>query len=277
VVKQPSQKTFLIYNRAWSGTREYRLKLADLLVELGIDNNCKTSISFTDPELNIHYQSYNFKNNKWKPKHCLENYFSINNISSCYSAKFDLNDYACTDIEIVLETLFDDDRLHLTEKSLRPIACGQPFILAATVGSLEYLKSYGFKTYSNIWPETYDHIQDPVERMKELVAVLKQISDWDAETRLVKLQQAQEIADFNRQHFFSNNFLKLIFAELETNMDQAFLQLRQRNTSQRWLDVQEQLCKIAPQLEKSIIGHLSQENQDNIIAQALALNSKHTS
>ena len=31
--KKQSQKTFLIYNRAWTGTREYRLKFTDLLIE----------------------------------------------------------------------------------------------------------------------------------------------------------------------------------------------------------------------------------------------------
>jgi hypothetical protein len=34
--KKRIQKTFLIYNRAWSGTREYRLKFAELLIRVGI-------------------------------------------------------------------------------------------------------------------------------------------------------------------------------------------------------------------------------------------------
>ena len=277
VVKQPSEKIFLIYNRAWAGTREYRLQFADLLIQLGLDKHCKMNVNSIEPELQIHYNKYTFKNPIWKPSHLLENYFLPNTIPSCYSARFELDDYANTDIEVVLETLFDDDRLHLTEKSLRPIACGQPFILAGTHGSLKYLQSYGFKTYSDIWPETYDHIQDPLERLKEIIALLKQISEWSFEIRLQKLQQAQEIAEFNRQHFFSNNFLKLVTSELETNLDQAFLQLGQQNTSQFWLDCQERLWNMASELPRSMLNQLTPQDWNKIISQAVELNSKHTS
>jgi hypothetical protein len=277
VIKQPTQKTFLIYNRAWAGTREYRLRFTDLLIESGLDKHCKMNINSIEPELQIHYSDYIFKNTTWKPTRPLENYFLSNLTPSCYSAGFELNDYADTDLEVVLETLFDDDRLHLTEKSLRPIACGQPFILAGTHGSLEYLRSYGFKTYSDIWPETYNHIQDPLERMKEIIALLKQISEWSPETRLQKLQQAQEIAEFNRQHFFSNNFLKLVTSELETNLDRAFLQLAQKNTGQLWSTYLKYARSMSANLPRALLKEISQEDWDKIVAQAVELNLKHTS
>jgi hypothetical protein len=130
-------KRFLIYNRAWSGTREYRLTFAEHLIRLGLHNDCQTSVNPIEPELGIHYDSHKFKNPVWRPRTVLENFFPINTAQSHYSADFDIEDYEATDIEVVLETLFDDNRLHLTEKSLRPIACGQPFILASTHLSLE--------------------------------------------------------------------------------------------------------------------------------------------
>ena len=61
--KQQEMKTFLIYNRAWSGTREYRLKFADLLIDQGLVKNCLTTVGFTDNDL--HYQQHNFKNQIW--------------------------------------------------------------------------------------------------------------------------------------------------------------------------------------------------------------------
>ena len=158
-------KTFLIYNRAWAGTREYRLKFAELLIRLGLLEHCQTNVNPVDPELDIHYNSHKFKNPAWKPQIMLENYFSASFAHSNYSANFDIKDYETTDIEVVLETLFDDDRLHLTEKSLRPIACAQPFILAGTHNSLEYLRSYGFKTFGHIWDESYDLVEVPEERL----------------------------------------------------------------------------------------------------------------
>jgi hypothetical protein len=40
-----TSKTFLIYNRAWSNTREYRLRFAEFLIQLNLQDHCKTSIN----------------------------------------------------------------------------------------------------------------------------------------------------------------------------------------------------------------------------------------
>jgi len=231
-----SKKTFLIYNRAWSGSREYRLKFAELIIKLNLQNYCHTSISAIEPELGIHYSQHKFTNSVWRPIETLENYFPINTAESHYSADFDSDDYNSTDIEIVLETLFDDDRLHLTEKSLRPIACSQPFILAGTHGSLEYLRSYGFKTFDAIWDESYNLIEDPEQRLICITDLMKQITTWQPDDRLHKLKQAQIIADYNRRHFFSQEFFKLVTNELTSNLKLAIDELYSTNNYHTWID-----------------------------------------
>lgn len=230
------QKTFLIYNRAWSGTREYRLKFAEHLIRLGLPDSCQASINPVEPELGVHYDSHKFKNPVWRPGTVLENFFPINNTPSHYSADFDINDYEATDIEVVLETLFDDSRLHLTEKSLRPIACGQPFILAGTHGSLAYLRKYGFKTFGMIWDERYDECIDPEERLVRIADLMKQISNWGPWLREQKIAQARDIADYNRRHFFSQEFADLIIGELKTNLNAAFNELKQCNNYTAWVN-----------------------------------------
>jgi hypothetical protein len=207
VLKKQSKKTFLVYNRAWSGTREYRLRFAELLVQLNLQDSCQTSVNPVEPELGIHYDYHEFKNPAWRPQTVLEDYFPINGMPSHYSADFDAGDYNATDIEVVLETLFDDDRIHLTEKSLRPIAMAQPFVLAATAGSLGYLRSYGFKTFGSIWDESYDSIKDPEQRLYAITNLMAQIGNWGSPVREKKLTEAQSIADYNRQHFYSDEFL----------------------------------------------------------------------
>ena len=228
-------KKFLIYNRAWSGTREYRLKFLDLLLQLGLDHTCLTSVNPVEPELGIHYKLHKFKNPVWSPTTVLEDFFPISTAQSHYSADFDMDDYNSTDIEVVLETLFDDSRLHLTEKSLRPVACAQPFILAGTHGSLEYLRSYGFKTFGHIWDERYDLVEDPEERLIKIVALMQSIANWTSEQRANKLAQAQVIANYNRQHFFSKDFFDLIINELKTNLKLAFNELELCNNYQPWI------------------------------------------
>lgn len=234
------QKQFLIYNRAWSGSREYRLKFLENLVKANIIDHCKTSINPVEPELEIHYSKHEFINPIWKPSIVIEDFFSTSSAPSYYSADFDIADYKATDIEIILETLFDDDRLHLTEKSLRPIACAQPFILAGTQGSLEYLQSYGFKTFGHIWDECYDQETNPESRLITITNLMKKIAAWDLETRTNKMAQAQEIADYNKQHFFSKEFFNQITSELKNNLVTALDQIHSINTSKRYIDLRKQ-------------------------------------
>ena len=171
------------------------------------------------------YDSHRFKNSAWRPQTVLENHFPISQAYSHYSANFDIEDYESSDVEVVLETLFDDGRLHLTEKSLRPIAVGQPFILAGTQGSLEYLRSYGFKTFGDVWDESYDLVEDPAERLIQIAELMKYISTWLPHQRERNMAQAQAIADYNRQHFFSQEFFNQVTDELKTNLTSAFDQL----------------------------------------------------
>ena len=229
-----TSKKFLVYNRAWSGTREYRLRFADLLIEHHLVDHCLTFCNPTDD--GKHYETHTFQNPVWQPGHVLENYLAPSQADSRASADFDAQDYKSTQIEVVLETLFDDDRLHLTEKSLRPIACRQPFILAATHGSLQYLRDYGFKTFDSIWDETYDTIEDPYQRMQAIIKLMREITTWSDVHRRDNIQRMQQVADHNHNHFFSKRFSDLIINELRTNMTEAFDQIKKDPGFDKWLD-----------------------------------------
>jgi hypothetical protein len=140
-----------------------------------------------------------------------------NNSLPSASADYDVNDITSTAVSIVLETVADGDKIHLTEKTLRPIACAHPFILMAGPGSLAYLRSYGFRTFSDFWNEDYDQEPNTLKRMEMITRSMSQIqhlsqSDW------IKIN---EIAEYNKQHFFSEKFINQIVDELKTNLDYA--------------------------------------------------------
>jgi hypothetical protein len=220
---------FLIYNRAWTGTREYRLKFAELLINEKLDLNCKMGFSSTDTQ--VDYREHIFKN----PALSIDNkqiheHFFDNQTPSGASADYAANDYKSCAIEVVLETLFDDSRLHLTEKSLRPIACGQPFILAATAGSLEYLRRYGFKTFDGIIDESYDLIKDPVMRLNAIVKLMKDIAHMSADAKALMVQNLREIAKYNQERFFSDDFQTQIIQEFKTNLDAGMKIMYQNRT-----------------------------------------------
>lgn len=220
---------FLVYNRAWAGTREYRLKFAEMIVDANIVSKCDMKFAVTDNGYgfqNNHYTAYKFRNKQFEITTTLEKHFAPNLISSDASADYNSNDYKCSGIEVVLETLFDDSRLHLTEKSLRPIACNKPFILAATQGSLAYLRSYGFRTFDKLWDESYDLIEDPLLRLEAIVKLMKNISELSLSQKQQLWVDCNAICEYNRLKFFSREFFNSVVDEYKTNIHQAIEQAK---------------------------------------------------
>jgi hypothetical protein len=225
----PSQIThnFLIYNRAWGGTREYRLCFAEQIVGQQLTQHCKMSFNEHD---NGHYHQHQFVNPEFQISNFdLAQYFPKNNHAATASADYCGADYATTGIEVVLETLFDDARWHLTEKALRPIACGQPFMLMATAGSLQYLRQYGFKTFAGLIDEGYDSIQNARQRLQAVIAEMHRISALPQLEKIQLFSALDQIAQQNKQHFF-NKFFHQIQQEYINNMTHALTTVNQHRT-----------------------------------------------
>jgi hypothetical protein len=224
------QKDFLIYNRAWIGTREYRLTFMHELVQQQLQSRCLTSFAEWDSQ--CHYLDHKFNNPRLTVDlQGLAQHFSANTYDSNASADYNHDDYSCTAIEVVLETLFDDSRLHLTEKTLRPIACGRPFILMAAHGSLQYLRDYGFRTFDGLIDETYDSIQDPKQRLDAVILEMSRIAALDTAEKYNLWVKLYEISEFNQQLFFSQNWQQTIHQEFSTNLSRAVGMLNQYHTN----------------------------------------------
>ena len=233
LIKQDIKHDFLIYNRAWSGTREYRLKFVEELLNQDLLPYCKTTFSTTDN--NVVYTDHQYSNPQFKIERIdIEHHIMPNNTNAESSADYVSTDYQTSAVEVVLETLFDDQRWHLTEKSLRPIACGRPFILAATPGSLQYLRSYGIKTFDGLIDESYDNIQDPVQRIEAIVKEMKRIAMLPQTQKKVLWNQLYEISKQNQVLFFSPDWNKTITQELKQNIDNALKIMQSNRTGKFW-------------------------------------------
>jgi hypothetical protein len=229
--KQPV-KDFLIYNRAWSGLREYRLKFTELITDADLQKVSR--ITFNPVDNGMHYKTYQVKNpalqlHRWD----LENILPSTDALASASADYNIDDYCNHRIEVVLETVFDDTKWHLTEKTLRPIACGMPFILASTAGSLQYLRSYGFRTFGSVWDESYDSVADPVQRLHSIVDLMKSLASMSDRDKISMQSQVSEIAAFNRRRFFSDEFWHQVVNEFVTNFDAAAVEMQQHQHAVR--------------------------------------------
>jgi hypothetical protein len=189
------EKRFLLYVRDTGGKRQYRKKVLNEL------------FPYSD--------------------HILHNWGEENVATSDYSAKIVVQDAQKTGIHIVAETVFDDKKIHLTEKVFKPIVMCQPFILYAGPGSLEYLRYYGFRTFSDIWDESYDLESDHDVRGAMIAKLIKSLCELNDEKFLKILQKCAAIVEYNRRHFYSDEFENIMLNEMDTNILSAYEQQRQ--------------------------------------------------
>ena len=188
-----------------------------------------TQICF-NPVDHQHYTQHVFKNKSLQiTNFTLEQHLQPTSAAATASADYVSKDYVETGIEVVLETLFDDTRWHLTEKTLRPIACGKPFILAATPGSLQYLRNYGFETFAELIDESYDAITNSRDRLDAIVQEMKRIAALDTAAKQVLYTKLHAIAERNKQRFF-NGLFDQVMNEYKTNLDQAMIVMQQHCT-----------------------------------------------
>lgn len=87
------------------------------------------------------------------------------------------NFYEDSYFNIVLETFIDVDSSggqFITEKTLKPILHHQPFIAVAEHNHMKHLRELGYETFSGIFDESYDAIENTQERFE---AVMKLSED----------------------------------------------------------------------------------------------------
>lgn len=119
---------------------------------------------------------------------------------------------------IVTETVYYEDKLHLTEKVFKPIVTKRPFMLVAASGNLAYLKSYGFRTFDRWIDESYDAEPDPDIRIKMITDQLKILCAMPWPDLMQMYSEMQEILDFNHDHFYGK-FKEIIVNELVDNFE----------------------------------------------------------
>jgi hypothetical protein len=194
------QWRFLLYARDFTGSRKYRQSLINDLVPL------KSMVN------------YNWAQDK--------------HIPSDFSATISVDDSRTSAIHIVAETIFDQNKIHLTEKIFKPMAMMQPFILFGGAGSLNYLKKYGFKTFGEIWDESYDLETNHDRRYQMILKLINDLGNLSITQIDNLLEKSKKIVEHNQKHFFSDQFETTLLDELRSNMQMCLK--RQKEKEQKF-------------------------------------------
>jgi len=116
---------------------------------------------------------------------------------------------------LVVETDIDwPHNFFLTEKTIKTLIIGMPFVIVSDQYFLKNLKELGFKTYSSLWDESYDEIEDPVERIEEIIKLCDYLHDFDW---VKHREELSKIALENRNNFLNlNQVVDQEFSNFET-------------------------------------------------------------
>ena len=217
--------TFFSPNRIVGGERKHRVMSLYFMAQLNLMHN-NISAPAVCPVENVPIQDIaNYFHTKWPDSESgIVNTISkmelpklfpneeTQRMSSCWLDQIELTTESL--IYHVSETVYFGRRQHLTEKTFKPIAMGMPFVLTAPAHSLEYLKSYGFKTFDSIWDESYDQEENDLVRAKRVVYLLKKIDQQSLEQRQKMFEQCMPIIEHNWNHFYNGGFEQVLWVEL---------------------------------------------------------------
>lgn len=117
--------------------------------------------------------------------------------------------YNQTILQIVNETHtkdWNESSLFYSEKTFKPIAHMQPFLIYGQKNCNKRLEDFGFKLHRNLFDYSFDEIRDPKERYLGLLETVKQVV-----YQLRKLSREEQIEwKFSDQETLKHNFQTLI-------------------------------------------------------------------
>ena len=112
-------------------------------------------------------------------------------------------------LHVASETMATSYYPFVTEKFLYSVVTRGLFLSYAQPGWHDHLqKYYGFRLYNNLFDYRFDTIQDPVERLVELVSMISKFSVLSSDDWKDLYALEQDSIEYNHNHYFTGNYLK---------------------------------------------------------------------
>ena len=99
--------------------------------------------------------------------------------------------------ELTFETMTRGFTFTPSEKTVRTIVAEKPMVVYAPRNFLENLQNLGFKTWNNLWDESYDQLEGP-ERYHAIMKLVREVCNWPQDQQIEAYQQSREICIHNR-------------------------------------------------------------------------------
>ena len=211
----PRTKTFLCFNRRYN---DHRLLLFLFLSKKNLVDQCYISMAKTQPEANRTFkENVKYLLTKMNPYDLTpDDIIEADNrlplvLDSEDFSKYPMEQtidpvrdlYKNSLVNIITETYFFNNIIHITEKTYKPIAFMQPFVMLGSYGSLKHIKDMGFKTFGEFWDESYDLEKDDIKRFTMVTAVIESIASWTDQEKIDFTYAVKDIVEYNLKHLNS--------------------------------------------------------------------------
>ena len=220
-VPGPRKKDFLCFQRRWS---DHRLVFFLSMWRKGLLDNFYMSMSNKQPESGASFKSNIEQVTRRHPRFKITDQEIVKSEQVLplildttnfdrYPMEASADDveqyYKDSMINIISETNFFTPEIHLNEKTYKPIAFKQQFIMMASPHSLQHLKDVGFKTFDKWWNEGYDKIVNNDDRMEEINRIVEDISNWTDEKKVQFTHEVKDIVEYNCEHSATMSHLEV--------------------------------------------------------------------
>jgi len=200
------KKDFLLLNRHW---KLHRLLLLSQLHKLGFQNSLVSWDNKFAFQLNTNeFLQYDDNEEFLKLITETSSLLDISDLTRIAGFGFENKDiYLNSYLSIVTESVFFQEENsfpsgYLSEKIWKPIGHCQPFILAGPSKSLEYIRNrFGYKTFHPFIDESYDMVDDDMERLKLIQIEIDKFSKKTKEEKDQFLNDVKNVCLHNQNLF----------------------------------------------------------------------------
>lgn len=214
-------RTFISPNRIIAGKRDHRVLFLYHVFKNKLDNNwlsAPRTCSYENIDISVVANKYNNiypDISQVFDSAALPKLFpgeATQHMTSYRLTNFD--EAADSLVYVPTETVYFGNRLHITEKTFKAIALEMPFVLVAPAGSLEYMRSYGFKTFADVFDESYDEETDDMRRIERVTDLLKQLNNLTIREKQQIHRACLNTVEHNFHHFYNGSFSTVLWKEL---------------------------------------------------------------
>lgn len=129
--------------------------------------------------------------------------------------------YLDSSLLLIHESIIHNPEFFITEKTVKGLLSGRPFIIIGCHKFLEKLRDLGFLTWSSILDESYDEKENIKDRIDYAVASANEFIKSNVLNDKRKLEKIKNITNHNRQVFFQTDWER----SMRTAQKQILLEL----------------------------------------------------